>query len=150
MLDEVFWHKAREVFEHWIEIENDNLTRVRARLLSCRVPDRYRTNEKWMTGWVTISLGFPTKEQIQQTTSKLMEPLEWVGEQLLRDGDIEGAAKAAVLHRHLFPQARGGLFFQIQNELNMRFGRNSYVYAGVDHLAEVIQKALKGNGLGPV
>jgi hypothetical protein len=149
MLDEVFWQKAREVFEHWIEVENDNLTRVRTRLLSCRVPDQYKTNEKWMTGWVTISLRFPNKEQVEQTTARLMEPVEWVGEQLLRNGDLAGAAKAALLHRHLFPEAHGGLFYQVQHELNSRLGRNNYVYAGVDHLAEVIQKTLKGNGKGP-
>jgi hypothetical protein len=149
MLDEAFWRKAREVFEHWIDIENDNLTRVRTRLLSCRVPDRYKTNDKWMTGWITMAFGLPNKEQLEQTTTRLKEPLEWVGEQLLRKGDIEGAAKAALLHRHLFPEAHGGLFFHVQNELNMRLGTNSYVYAGVDCLAEVIQKALKGNGKGP-
>jgi hypothetical protein len=78
-----------------------------------------------------------------------MEPLEWVGEQMLRRGDIEGAAKAALLHRHLFPRESGGLFYHIQEELNRRLRRNAYVYAGVDHLAEVIQKTLKRDGQEP-
>lgn len=50
MLDEVFWKNAREVFERWIEVENDNLTRVRTRLFSCRVPDPYKTNEWSLRG----------------------------------------------------------------------------------------------------
>jgi hypothetical protein len=148
MLDDGFWQKAREVFEFWIEVENDNLTRVRTRLLTCRVPDPYKTNDTWAGGWGTLSLSFPNDEQFDQTTTRLREPLEWVGEQLLRKGDLDGAGKAALLHRHLFPKEHGGLLHRVQDALNKRLRRDSYVYAGVDHLAELVQKALAGSAKG--
>jgi hypothetical protein len=144
MLDESYWQKAREVFEHWVEVENDNLTRVRNRLLTCRVPDPYKTNDTWVGGWATLSLGFPNEAQFDQTTAGLKESVAWIGEQLLRKGDLDGAAKAALLHRHLFPNEHGGLLNFVQPVLNGCLGKNGYVYAGVDHLAEMVQKTLKG------
>ena len=113
MLDDVFWQKARTVFEHWIRVENDNLTRVRTRLPTCRFPDPYKTNDTWVGGWATLSLTFPNEEQFDETTIALKESIAWVGEQLLRKGDLDGAAKAALLHRHLFPKEHGGLFHRV-------------------------------------
>jgi hypothetical protein len=145
MLDESFWANERKVFEHWLEVENENLTRVRTRLPTCRVPGAYKTNDTWVGGWKTLSLNFPNEEQFNQTTAGLNESLAWVGEQLLRKGDLDGAARAALLHRHLFSEDDSWLFQSVQAELNSRFGKDGYVYAGVDHLAEVVDQALKGS-----
>ncbi len=46
MLDDDFWAKARRVFEQWITIEHDNLTRIRTGLMKCLVPFQYETNEQ--------------------------------------------------------------------------------------------------------
>lgn len=143
-LDEVFWKNLLEVFEHWIEVENDNLTRVRTRHLSCRVPDRYKTNEWCPTGWQTDSLGHATNEQFHETADRVQDSLEWLADQLLRKDDLEGAAKAALLSRHLFPSRIGGLLHHVENALNRRLGSDSYVYAGVDHLAKTVRNALRG------
>jgi hypothetical protein len=48
-----FWANAGRVFEHWLAVENENLTRVRAGLLTYRMPDGYRTNDVCLKGWVT-------------------------------------------------------------------------------------------------
>jgi hypothetical protein len=148
MLDNAFWENARRVFGWWVQLENDNLTRVRANLLQCRLPGSYRTNEDWVGGWMTLWLRFPTAEQFGQTTSRLKEPLEWVGEQLQRQGDLDGAALAAMLHRHLFPDDRGGPF-TVQFALNERLKRNDYVYAGVDRLGELVRAALAAETPAP-
>jgi hypothetical protein len=142
MLDEEFWHKARNVFEHWLAVENDNLTRVRIRLPKSRVPDPYMTNDTWVGGWKELSLRFPTAEQFGQTTASLKELLEWVGNQLHRNGDLDGAALAALLHRHLFCEDRGGYSFEVHQALNQRLGRPGYMYAGVDYLSQLVRDAL--------
>jgi hypothetical protein len=146
MLDEVFWQKEKEVFEHWVEVENENLTRVRTRLPTCRVPDPYKTNDTWVGGWKTLSLLYPNNEQFDETTARLNESVAWVGEQLLRKGDLEGAAKVALLHRHLFGNVHSGHFARVLLALNARLGKQSWVYAGVDYLSELVQKTLEGNG----
>jgi hypothetical protein len=150
MLDNDFWSQARRVFDFWVKLENDNLTRVRTNLLKCRIPGSYRTNEDWVGSWVELWLLFPNDEQFGQAASRLREPLEWVGEQLSRKGDLGGAAKAALLHRHLYPEDRGTPLFGVQQELNLRLGRKGYVYAGVDYLGQVVGAALAaGERAGP-
>jgi hypothetical protein len=59
-----------------------------------------------------------------------------------------GYPQELVIPRHLFGEDHVGQSYQLQNALNEHLGKNSYVYAGVDYLAEVVQQALKGNGKG--
>jgi len=144
MQDDKFWDNATRVFEQWIEIENDNLTRVRARLLKCRMPYAYRTNGFAFGGWTEHWFGLPNAEQFEQTTFRLKEFVEWVGHQLHKKGDIVGAAKAALLYRHLDDSGRGSLLDWFQSDLNALVKRDGYVYAGVDYIAETIKDALVG------
>ncbi len=152
MMDNDFWSNAKKVLEHWVDLENDNLARVRSNLLKCRIPHSYRTNECWLNGWIELWLQFPDTEQFGQTTFGLKESLEWVGDQLRRQGKLEGAAKAALLHRQLFPQDMGGSLSQVQLALNQRLKerltRCDYFYAGVEHLAKLIYDALGGEPPG--
>jgi hypothetical protein len=67
-----------------------------------------------------------------------------VGEQLLRKGDLRGAAKVALLHRHLFGKAHSGHFANVLLALNARLRKQNWVYAGVDYLADVVQNAIEG------
>jgi hypothetical protein len=142
MVDDEFWTRARAVFDHWIRIENDNLLRIRANLLKYRMPGNYRTNEDWVGSWIESWFLFPEDEQFARTTAHLKEPLEWVGDQLLRKGDIKGAAEAALLHRHLYPEDRSAILSNVQSALNKHFNKGVYVYEGVDHLETVIQEEL--------
>jgi hypothetical protein len=144
MLDNEFWSNARKVFSQWIEIDNDNLARVGSGLLKCRMPSSYRTNDCWVGGWSEFWLQFPNLEQFDQTTVRLKEPIEWIADQLLRKGDYEGAAKAALVHRHLFPKDLDGPLGKVQHVLNDQLRKNTYDYAGVDHLGALIQTALAG------
>jgi hypothetical protein len=143
MMDDTFWKKARKVFEYWVGVENDNLTRIRAHLPTFRMPGSYRTNDDWVGSWVELSLSFPEEEQRQRATSHLKQSLEWVGDQLRRRGDASGAVKAAMLHRHLFPEDVGGVLSSVRTMLNKHFGRRGYWFAGVDRLAELVAEALR-------
>jgi hypothetical protein len=152
MLDQGFWDQARAVFEYWVKFDNDNATRVRARLPRCCFPSEYRTNEPGrglMGGW----LQHPTREQFDETSASMEEFLAWVGGQLAQRRDMAGAAKAAQLHRHLFyddgrspPSAAAAPLSMVHWELNPRLHRQGYTYAGVDYLAELVKNALGDDG----
>jgi hypothetical protein len=144
MQDNEFWDKLKTVFAHWLEIEIDNLARVQAKLLKFRMPASYRTNEPRTSGWIEGWFGFPNPDQFEQTASGLKESLEWIGEQYWRRKDFCGAAKAALLHRHLFPDERGGPLGLALYDLNGRLAKTDYLYAGVDHLGKLLENALNG------
>jgi hypothetical protein len=146
MLDADCWERARRVFEFWVKVENDNLTRVRAGLLKFRMPDGYHTNDDRVRGWVENWLTHAEDEHVATARAHLKECLEWMGNQLNQRGDIKGAARVALLHRHLCPEDRGGSLSRVQQALNGCLGRDGYVYAGVDRLAEVVDGALAGAG----
>jgi hypothetical protein len=148
MLDGDFWANARRVFEHWLAVENDNLTRVRAGLLKCRMPDGYRTNEDRVKAWAENWLTLADQEHVRRAATHLKECLEWMGGQLHQRGDLKGAARVALLHRHLYPEDEGILLGSLQFDLNALLRRTGYVYAGVDQLAEVVDAALAGQGRG--
>jgi hypothetical protein len=67
-----------------------------------------------------------------------------MGDQLDRRGDIRGTARVALLHRHLYPEDRSSSLCRVQAARNECMGRDRYVYAGVDRLAEVVDAALTG------
>lgn len=82
MLDNAFWANARRVFQHWVDMENDNLTRIRAGLLKCRMPGEYRTNETWVGGWTELWLTLAGDDHLARSNNHLKECLEWVGGQM--------------------------------------------------------------------
>jgi hypothetical protein len=141
MLNESFWDRARTVFEQWIEVENHNLTLVRMRFLNCRFPDSYVTNQWTERGWSYQWGGFANADQFKETLSWIKEPLEWAGNAFRKQGDLIGAAKASLFHRHIFGDECSLLQF-VNPALNDRLNLGSYAFAGVDHLAEILQNAL--------
>jgi hypothetical protein len=148
MLDNDFWAKTRQVLEHWIKLENANLTRIRVDLLKCRLPVSYDTNEGTRGSWGELTRHAPNdQEQFERTAAYMGESLEWVGEHLRQKGDMRGAARVALLHRHLFDEEHRGLTFT-QQALNELLGKNVYGYAGVDHLGSVLDDALGGQVQG--
>jgi hypothetical protein len=147
MLDDDFWAKAKRAFTHWVNAENDNLTRIRMGLPKCRKPASYRTNDDGDVSWVETWLLFPDGRQFALATSRLKETLEWVAAQLYRGQDIGGVAKAALLHRHLFPDDRlGNPIYPVEQALNERLGETTRQHAGVDRLAAVLDAALTEQG----
>jgi len=145
MLDEGNWQRMRELFERWVAVETDNLTRVRSKYLGCRVPDRYKTNEWTMQGWSWIAAGTPTEQQLKETILQLRDPLGWVCDQLRRKEDFEGVAKVALLARHILRDEHGGVLNFAHVQLNRQLGKETYLYAGVDHLEELVRNALNRN-----
>ena len=143
MMDNTFWGNARNVFQHWIEMENENLTRVRTNLLKIRMPSFYRTNETWTDGWVEIRGLFPDADQFGRTDTGLREALECIGEQLHRREDLYGASVAALLHRHLYHDNSVGPLSGLVWDLAQHLNDKTYLFGGVDKLAKLLQAALE-------
>jgi hypothetical protein len=141
MLDNAFWTNAKSVIEQWITLENSNLTRIRVDLLSCQLPTRYRTNIGTHGVKVNV-MGYRPNDQQQfgRTASIFRELLEWFAEQLRQKGDIRGAARAALLHRHLFPDEQDLSLPEVLHALNHIL--NTEGYAGVDHLGGLLNTTL--------
>jgi hypothetical protein len=142
MLDGDSWANARRVFEHWLAVENDNLTRARAGLLTYRMPSDYRTNDPCVRGWVEHWVSHAEDQQVAAAAAHLKQCLEWMGGQLQQRGDVRGAAWVVLLHRHLYPDGRAGKLFELEEELNARLRRSNY--AGLGQLAEEVDAALAG------
>jgi hypothetical protein len=150
MLDNDFWGRTRDVFEQWVRVENDNLTQIRAGLLMCRMPHEYRTNEGPLGGWITTWLMHADDEHVVRPNTYLKDCLQVVGSQLYQRGDIRGAARAALLHRHLFRNVhRDTGIFPVTQILNELFGDKHYWFAGVDRLGEIVDAALAGATTAP-
>jgi hypothetical protein len=131
MLDDEFWRRARQIFGHWVEVENDNLTRIRAGLPRCRVPFSYRTNEG-IVEFAEVSRSLPKDEPVANAHMK--ECLEWIGRELCGREDIRGAAKTTLLLRHLFPADASVLPIGVHRALGGP--------TGVDRLGGIVDAAI--------
>jgi len=137
------------VFEQWVCVENDNLTRVRAGLLKCRMPQQYRTNEGPTGGWGETWLTHADDQDMVRPNKYLKDCLDVVGSQLHQRGDIPGAARAALLHRHLFRGETDGGLFRTTHALKEALGEKNYYFSGVDRLGEIMDAAIAGRAAAP-
>jgi len=149
-------HKSEEhrrfesTLRFWIDVDQRNLQRLDAGVYEFLVPTQYETNvDAAQKGWSTQSrINAP---EIQVALRRLSVILSWVSNQLAARGDIAGAARGALLLRHLFPYDGGNCdpdfqaaqVTKIQQKLNQVLGDNTYVYAGVDELAHLLDERLK-------
>ena len=92
LIDESRLPKLRSVLECWIRLDRNNCDLMRAGLPRFRMPPSYRTNEEpdaatvlEMTSWLADPLS--GKGGIVAST----ESAEWIGGQLMNEGDREGA-----------------------------------------------------------
>jgi hypothetical protein len=72
--------------------------------------------------------------------------LAWIAETLFRNGDIGGAVRAALLHRHWFKDDDDHLarsLTQLNSELGHKLGKTNYVFQAIDELAESLDKKLE-------
>ena len=110
------------------------------------MPYQYRTNEGPTGGWCETWLMHADEENVAQAHPYLKDCLEIVGSQLNQRGDVSGAAKAALLHRHLFRGEDDNGIFPVTNALNEVLGEKKYFFEGVDRLGEIVDAAIVGAG----
>ena len=99
------------------------------------------------TGWVTQGIGHASQEQIASAAVPLLEPLAWLGEQLSKRGDLAGALRAALLHRHLVDNRHhqtDGPLVHLMLKLKMLRGQpeGGYLYAGLDEISRTLDEMI--------
>ena len=146
--------RTQEILEYWVACDQTNLGRIRAGIHEFRVPDLYTTNSVRHRGWVTQRLG--RCDNIDTSTRHLGIVVTWLTQQLHARGDLAGAARGALLLRHLFPDTttthdpdeRATVVHDVQADLNAQLGTNDYVFAGVDALSALLDEAMQRTKAG--
>lgn len=149
--------RLKSALQFWIEVDRHNLQCIANGVQVFRVPDRYVSNvAKPQSGWVTQSR--TRADDIGPAKRSIGGVLSWLTGQLAERGDLKGAARGALLLRHLFPHRDDMIFdpdyadtqpVTIQGKLNRLLGDDSYLFAGVDELARLIDERLeRGNEKG--
>ena len=103
--DNNIWAQAKSVMKFWLEIEQQNLTRLSMGLPTVSMPSTYETNTTTTSGTVFQSSSLP--ERFAPVRATLGELLPWLANYFVYQKDLPGMARAALLLRYLFPQYEG-------------------------------------------
>jgi hypothetical protein len=95
---------AVRVLDHWIGVDNDNLTRLRSGRRQFTVPCAYRTNELISAAQESHSLSRVTNEHFEEAAAHAKEAIQWIGGQLLARGDVLGGVLATLLFHQCLPR----------------------------------------------
>jgi hypothetical protein len=157
--DNEYWKNVKRILDHWIELDNNNLTRIRAGLHSWEMPPKYETNNMPSRSRTLQWLAHPQEELLDQG---LLEPairhlsdcLECIGIQLYNTGNKVAGVDAALLYRHLhqvlpiftdYEKVSGGALWLIFQHLNKPpLQKQHYAFSGIDELQKIIEDALPG------
>lgn len=143
---EDFREEVREVLKFWIGIEEQNLRRVKNRIFQFSMPAEYKTNSKPGRSVVRHWLVRPTEEDRKQTILLLEPQLTWLAQTLWTSGDISGAVRAALLHRHFFKElhlSEASSLADIHSTLGDKLGKKTYVFQAIDELGANLDKELE-------
>jgi Domain of unknown function (DUF4365) len=143
LLDDDFHRNAWDVLHSWIDRDQENLQKIRARLYTFKVPYQYYTNSTEI--WGALDGGINEAEDIAPAIAQMKESLAWISSQLFRKNDLLGATHCAMLLRHLSKDSySGGLHdWKLQHTINALVCRSArYLYAGIDELNTMISRVL--------
>ena len=101
-LDGEFVKRAKAVLQFWIDIDLENLDRLRSGVLNFKVPHPYQTGECKVRGWAIQGVNRAEGEAVAQGIARLRKSLDWVSDQLYKHGDLPGAIRGMLLLRHLY------------------------------------------------
>jgi hypothetical protein len=90
--DDAFKDQAKDVLKYWLDVEEQNLRRVKSRILGCSMPYKYKTNEKGDGGIVSHRIAYPSAEDTKQAIRSFEVQLGWIAETLFRNGNIRGSS----------------------------------------------------------
>ena len=118
LLDDEFHKRAKEVLRFWIDVELENLARIKAGIHSFKMPYEYSTNSIDVNGWITQ--GDRAAPDLALAKDHVQESLAYLASQLYQSGDLSGAARCAMLHRHFFRSDTNGITFELLHAINER------------------------------
>jgi hypothetical protein len=133
LLDPARHVELKSVLSAWLKRDEDNLMRAKLGMRSFTMPNSYTTNSTQFRGSITQSRYFPA--HLGRTRELLGEILPYAAQHFLSSGDLPGAARCALLLRHL--SLPGGLdAFAVAMAVNNVLGlSNDVLEAGVDRLS---------------
>lgn len=94
--------ETKAVLQFWIDIDLENLDRLRSGVLNFQVPHPYSTGECKVRGWAVQGVNRAEREAVDQGIALLRKSLDWVSDQLYKHGDLPGAIRGLLLLRHLY------------------------------------------------
>ena len=144
ILDLPITDSLRDGLKYWLRVENENLTRVRTGIMRFGMPDSYETNRVPNGGWVVQERTVLTDAQVQYPKKQIGESIEWLGAQLFERGDVAGAARCAILHRHLSEKEEPRRLIPVNTDLNERLFPTGapYLFAAIDKLGEMLDATI--------
>jgi hypothetical protein len=140
LLDSARHRELKSVLEVWLRSDAENILRVSQQMRQYTMPTSYVTNSSEFTGAVT-HIGHH-REDLDKTRKSLGDVLPYAAQNLLSAGDLPGAARCAILLRHL--QLRRGLdAVHVAMAINGVLGlTNDTLHAGVDELSRGFDRLL--------
>jgi len=142
MMNEAIMENVKAVLHSWIDVEMDNLNRVRAGVLEFIMPAKYETNVKGYGGTVFQGINYAKPEDIRQSISQFEIPLGWITDQLFKDNDIDGAVRGALLHRYLFKDRLHDRLTSMNHNLGQKLAKTVYNYQAIDEISANLDKEL--------
>jgi hypothetical protein len=139
LLDVKFHADAKAVLQYWVDIENENISRVRAGIYLFHRPYQYQTNSKDDPQGETVR-GTTKACDLTLTVKHVKMCVAHLSDQLYRHDDMAGATFSAMLLRHLFKQDYSGLThsYDLLDALNAVVGKNAYCFEGLDTLIKFV------------
>jgi hypothetical protein len=139
--------KVKDVLKFWIGIEEQNLRRVKNKILQFSMPDKYETNAKPGPAVIRYWSVNPSAKDRKQAISSLEPQLTWVAQILWNSGDMRGAVRALLLHRHWFGDlnlSAASALRSIHHALNIRIGKpGDDAFEAIDELGANLDKELE-------
>lgn len=135
-----------EVMLAWIEVEVANLHRMRSGVNLYSMPAKYTTNDPNILKGGQVFQGTIRVPDLTLATKNVGECVNSLAGHLYRKDDLPGAARCALLLRHLFPEDTSMNWdtYPLQDTINRVTDSSGYVFAGVDSLSRLIDAQLKG------
>lgn len=143
LLDDEVWREVRAVLDSWLRAEQENLTRFAMRMPFFAMPYKYKTNTAGFTGG-EIFQGSSLPHRVDEVRGSLGQLLQWLASAYHYQHDLPGMTRVALMLRYLYPE------YQLGNPdagfanhaVNQAVGAQSYVYDGVDQIAEALDAFL--------
>jgi hypothetical protein len=143
LLDDKFHANARAVLQYWINIENENISRVRAGIYLFHRPYQYQTNSKDDPGGEIVR-GTVKPCDLTLTMKHVKMCVAHLSDQLYRHDNLASGAFAAILLRHLFGEDDSGIVhsYDLIRAINAAVGKSAYCFEGVDTLVALVLERL--------
>ncbi len=144
LLDKKVHANAKDALQYWVDIENENISRVRAGIYLFHRPYQYQTNSKDDSKGETVR-GTTKACDLTLTMKHIKMCVAHLSDQLYRHDDMAGATFSAMLLRHLFKEDYSGLThsYDLLDALNAVVGKSAYQFESLDALLKLVSDEIE-------